>query len=654
MRIHRRLLAVAALAVLAASAGAASLTSAAPSPARLRAFEGCPSFLAYVRKEALPLVGPSGLGSGVVGIGATAPPGPARDAVAGAQRADADFSGTNVQEEGVDEPDLVKTDGRTLFVVSDGRVSALDVRSRRPKLLDSLRLDAGWAHELLLDRSRLIVLSQGTPMPMPIDGGVGIRAPRWPYPSKTELTEVDVSRPDRLRVLRTLELDGGYLTARLVGHVARVVLSSPIGQDLPFVAPGSPGAAETARATEQNRAVVQSAGARSWLPSRTLRGPKGRILDSGPIVQCRNVRRPTGFSGLGMVTVLTVDLARGLDPIDADAIVSDGRVVYASRSSLYVATDRFDPRAADGRPVADGVTTAIHRFDISSPTQTSYHGSATFAGVLLNQWSLSEWNGTLRVASTEQPVWWGGPQTESQTTVTTFGQRKGALARLGSVGGLGNGERVYAVRFIGDTGYVVTFRQVDPLYTLDLSTPSRPVVRGELKIRGYSAYLHPVGDDLLLGIGRDATDDGRVLGTQASLFDVSDIRSPKRLDAFSLGNGLSEAEQDHHAFLWWPRTGLAVIPLQAYGDTPFIGALGLRVRRTDGIAEVGRVAHPGQPGVEPVGSPGTPIRRSIVVGDVVYTMSAAGVRASALGTFADLGFARLPQGGPVAPPQPTR
>ena len=164
MRIHRRLLAVAALAVLAASAGAASLTSAAPSPARLRAFEGCPSFLAYVRKEALPLVGPSGLGSGVVGIGATAPPGPARDAVAGAQRADADFSGTNVQEEGVDEPDLVKTDGRTLFVVSDGRVSALDVRSRRPQLLDSLRLDAGWAHELLLDGNRLLVLSQGTPI----------------------------------------------------------------------------------------------------------------------------------------------------------------------------------------------------------------------------------------------------------------------------------------------------------------------------------------------------------------------------------------------------------------------------------------------------------------------------------------------------------
>jgi hypothetical protein len=220
---------------------------------------------------------------------------------------------------------------------------------------------------------------------------------------------------------------------------------------------------------------------------------------------------------------------------------------------------------------------------------------------------------------------------------------------LGRIGGLGKGERVYAVRFIEDNAYVVTFRQVDPLYVLDLSTPSRPAVRGELKIRGYSAYLHPVAEDLLLGIGQDATDDGRVVGAQASLFDVSDPRQPRRLDAFPLGKGWSEAEQDHHAFLWWPRSRLAVLPLQAYGDAPFVGALGLRVARVGGITEVGRVAHPAVPGGG--GSPGTPIRRTVVVGDALYTVSAAGVRASALGSFADLGFAPLPRptGSPKQP-----
>ena len=513
MRIHRRLLAVAALAVLAASAGAASLTSAAPSPARLRAFEGCPSFLAYVRKEALPLVGPSGLGSGVVGIGATAPPGPARDAVAGAQRADADFSGTNVQEEGVDEPDLVKTDGRTLFVVSDGRGQ----RARRP-------LAPTEAPRLAAPRRR--VGARAAPRPQPPDRPVAGDADADPDRRRRRdpRTTVAVPLEDRAhrgrrrpagpsaRAAHT-ELDGGYLTARLVGHVARVV---PVLTDRAEHLPSWPRAAQERprrRATEQNRAVVQSAGARSWLPSRTLRGPKGRILDSGPIVQCRNVRRPTGFSGLGMVTVLTVDLARGLDPIDADAIVSNGRVVYASRSSLYVATDRFDPRAADGRPVADGVTTAIHRFDISSPTQTSYHGSATFAGVLLNQWSLSEWNGTLRVASTEQPVWWGGPQTESQTTVTTSASGKARWHGSGAWAGSETESGSTRCASSGTPGTLSPSVKSTRSTPSTCGAPSRPVVRGELKtIRGYLAYLHPVGDDLLLGIGRDATDDGRVLG----------------------------------------------------------------------------------------------------------------------------------------------
>jgi uncharacterized secreted protein with C-terminal beta-propeller domain len=159
-------------------------------------------------------------------------------------------------------------------------------------------------------------------------------------------------------------------------------------------------------------------------------------------------------------------------------------------------------------------------------------------------------------------------------------------------------------------------------------------VRGELKIRGYSAYLHPVGDALLLGIGQDATDEGRVLGAQASLFDVSDVRSPRRLDSFSLGKSWSEAEQDHHAFLWWPRSRLALIPVQAAGDTPFAGALGLRVR-PGGISLAGRVVHTAD------GSAGAQIRRSVVVGDVLYTVSDTGVKATALASFADLGFARL-------------
>jgi uncharacterized secreted protein with C-terminal beta-propeller domain len=636
MRLRSGVVAIVVLAAVCAASvgGAADAAGESAAGTRLRAFDGCPSFLDYVRRHALPLVGPWGFAGGP---SLRVPPTAARDAVAGSKgAAEVDFSGTNVQEEGVDEPDLVKTDGRTLFVVSGAKVSAVDVRNRKPRVLGSVALEAG-SGELLLHGKRLLVLSQGAQIGIPIDAPAGIRAP-WPYPATTTITEIDVGDPSRMRVVRTLELDGGYLTARLVGRAVRIVLSSPMAVELKFAAPVGAEKGDLDRSTDRNKDVIRTSGAGAWLPGYTLESASGRVTRQGRIVQCRNIRRPPSFSGLGLVTVLTIDADRGLDPVDSDAVVSDGRVVYASKSRLYVATDRWDKRLMDGRPVPGETSTAIHAFDISSATQTHYLASGVVPGVLLSQWSLSERNGILRVASTEQPVWWGGPRTESESSVTTLGERSGALVQLGRVGGLGKGERVYAVRFIDDVGYVVTFRQVDPLYTLDLSTPSRPVVRGELKIRGYSAYLHPVGDDLLLGIGQDATDEGRVVGTQASLFDVSDVRSPKRLDALPLGKGWSEAEQSHHAFLWWPKTRLAVLPLQTFDEQPFAGALGLRVRRSDGISAAGRVSHPARTS----STAGVAVRRSVVVGDVLYTVSDVGVKASALATFADLGFASLP------------
>ena len=287
-----------------------------------------------------------------------------------------------------------------------------------------------------------------------------------------------------------------------------------------------------------------------------------------------------------MLTVLTVDLTKGLQPVDSAAVMTDGRIVYASPESLYVTTERWADRPDPDKPTEEqaGAQTEIHKFDISSPTKTQYRGSGRVSGYLLSQWSLSEYRGVLRVVSTESPAWWGsGGETES--FLTTLRPSGGNLVQVGRVGGLGKGERVYSVRFAGDTGYVVTFRQVDPLFTLDLSRPEQPRVLGELKIPGYSAYLHPIGDDLLLGVGQDVDEkSGRPLGTQLSIFDVSDLRKPTRLHTQHLGQGWSEAEHDHHAFLFWPRTGLVMIPFEQR-------AVGFRVGRSRGIDPLGQVEH---------------------------------------------------------------
>ena len=635
----RKLAAVLTVLAALSAALAAQSTGDTSSPAhrvsagkgpRLQRLGSCGGLLRYAKQNAGRVVGPWGVpGMDVAQRGMPVPPPPpppgpvpVRKGAPGAPR-----SGTNVQEEGVDEPDIVKTNGSYLFTVARGKLHAVDLRSGRPRLVDTLDLVDGWEHELLLHGNRLLVLSRGS-LPIQLPGSRTV-LPQYGE-AGTILAEVDVSDPTWMRVVRRLTLEGVYLDARLVGAAARIVVTSSAPHDLRFATPSSGEPAALARATAKNRARINTSKLRHWLPTYTLTNIRRKRTTHGRLVQCRNVWRPAKFSGLGLLTVLTVELDKGLVVADSDSVAGDGKIVYASTTGLYVATELWADRAA-GTP-RQGVKTALHKFDISRSGSTTYSGSGEVSGFLLNQWSLSERRGVLRVASTEAATQWDVPDSES--FVTTLDERSNKLVAIGRVGGLGHGERVYAVRFVDDVGYVVTFRQVDPLYTLDLSNPARPRVLGELKISGYSAYLHPIGDDLLLGIGQDATEQGRTLGTQLSLFDVSDLRRPARLHRRTLPAGYSEAEFEHHAFLYWPPSRLTVVPLATYGDRPFVGAIGFRVGRANGIDEVGRIGH---------GTFAAAIRRSAVVGDTLYTVSDVGVRASDLGSLANQGWAGFPQ-----------
>ncbi len=593
----------------------------AASHAALQQFDACESFLQWVRAAAAEHVGPYGLdpmggymveeafamggddmadmamedsdGSGAM----TAAP------VAGEQ-ASGEFSTTNVQEEGVDEPDLVKTDGTRLYLVARGTLYSIDVSGSTPVVIDQIRLgeDDYTTADLLLGTDRLYAItSVWAPTVFPTDdpaastddlsGGDSLMSDFVEGYSMVKVVEIAVSADGTLSEASQLSIDGSYVAARRIGDGVRLVVRHDVGNRLGFLYPSQPNRQGEDAATEHNRQVILDSSLEDWVASYRLASADGTTT-TGLVTDCTRMTAPQEFSGASSVSVLSLDMTRPLDSGNAVTLFGAADTVYASTGSLYTATYAFPPMMPlmeSGDPASDPApefTSQIHRFDITDPTGASYVASGEAPGRLLNQWAMSEYDGHLRVATTDGSPWWGGADTATSSSVVVFRTDGRDLVPTGVVDGLGVNEDIVGVRFIGPTGYVVTFRRTDPLYVLDLSDPAAPTMDGELKITGYSGYLHPVGEGYLLGVGQEATEDGMAIGTKVSLFDVSDPTAPAEVDRWILPDSSSSVEWDHRGFLYWPSDQLAVVPLDwAPNDA---GAVVLRVG--DGtLEEVGQI-----------------------------------------------------------------
>ncbi len=514
---------------------------------------------------------------------------------ASAGRDSSAFSTTNNQEVDVDEPDLVKTDGKFVYAVADSALRIVDV-SGTPKVVSTLKLD-GAAHQLLLRNDTLLVIATQSSYYRPMEPAADIAIAPYPGAGKTIVTELSVADRTKPTVKRTMTIEGDYVDARQNGGTARIVIDS------------APDAIQPAQISKAKTAT--------FLGGTVLRSKVSGKTYRRQLVKCNQVRHPRAFSGLDVLTIMTVDLDKGMYSLDRDGLMAGAQVVYGSANSLYVASQRYSRSDNASR-------TEIHRFSVADSEKTVYRASGSVPGSALNQYAFSEYKGDLRVATTEDP------QEGTHSAISVLRQDGTQLKSIGRLSGLGKTERIYAVRFIEDRGYVVTFRQTDPLFVVDLSKPTEPRLRGELEIPGYSAYLHPVGGDRLLGIGQEATAEGRITGAQASLFDVSDPAKPTRVAQLKYGGGRFGAEDDPHAFLYWSPTKLAVLPLTIYNaQDGFGGAVGLRVG--SGLTEVGRTEHP-----TPDKSLAPAVSRALVIGERVYTLSYAG-----------LGITRLDNLGPV-------
>lgn len=537
---------------------------------------------------------------------------PAADGSTGGESEGSGTSGTNTQEAGVDEGDITETDGRFVYSIIDNRLRSVDLDTSA--VLADIEVPQGES-QLVLVGDVLVVATNS-----------------WSQSASTVVTRysIDSGVPE---FRRRDHLEGFMVSMRVVDGVVQLVLQAGITNRLDFVSPrdGTTDALEAAK--QRNIEVIEGLDAEDLLPRSFEESELGAWGTPTVAVDCARMGHPGDFSGWGVTWVATLDTeARDADvtsaPRGAAGLITQAGNTYTSEQSLYVTTNRWNDVANEewvfNNP--ESPRTVIHRFSLLDGVD--YLASGEVIGTLLNSYSMSEFEGDLRVATTAYSDDFGGGQDNGVHVLRLDGAD---LVEVGSVRGLGRGEQIQGVRFDGPRGYVVTFRQVDPLYVIDLSNPTSPAMVGELKIPGYSTYLKPIGDDRVIGVGMSGTETGVITGVQVSLFDVSDPAAPRQVATAQIAEW-SEATWDPHAFLWWEPTGQIVIPKEMncveFGGPGCESAVVLRLEG-DELVEQGRL------------SQWFPIRRSMIAANRLVTVSAGGVLVSdmeALDEISDIRF----------------
>ncbi|MCW2813503.1 MAG: hypothetical protein JWN84_958 [Nocardioides sp.] len=474
-------------------------------------------------------------------------------------------TGTNVQEAGVDEPDAVKTSGDLLVRLRGAELTTYDVGGERVEEVGSLDLGDFHDGEILLAGDTVVAVGNDGSRP-PSSGAFRAFAygAEQPVP-QTRVLSVDVADPTTPTLERTVDYDAALVATRQHGDDVRVVLSKGL-PDLDFDSDDA-GTGNGTRAVSANRALVEDTTLDDWLPHVSVDG--GEPTD---LLSCDRVAVPR--AELGLATMAVVGFGAG-SPGETEAfgLAGEAAMTYESTDHLYLAAsggdlgggfdDCFDCFRATSSSAAFSGTTHVYDFALDG-TSATYVGAGEVEGSVRDRWAMDEVDGVLRLAV--------GPSSETAdaNSVVTLRAEGDELVEVGRLDGLGPNEDLKAVRWFDGLAVLVTFRRIDPLYAVDMADPADPTLLGELKIPGFSTYLHPLGPRRIVGVGSD----GRS-GAQAGLFDLTDVTDPQQLDVTSYGPGsYAKAGDDPRQFTWLPdrRVVLTVI---ARGRGGFVSRLQL-------------------------------------------------------------------------------
>ena len=575
------------------------------------------------------------------GVGIFASPasssGGAANAASPAERGD--YSETNNQVAGVEEADLVKTDGDHLYVLAGDGIDIVRAWPAEELSVVSHLAIEGREQSLFLHGTTLTVLSQ-------MDGweaAGGVADRMWwggSWQPKVAVTVIDVSDVTQPVIRERTEIDGWLVSARAID--ARVIVVAQDAIDIPMpayvenpdggkddlpddvgriafgaaVMPGWWGGSSYVYEDEAAyRARLEAAWDEGVLPAYSI--DVGGEMETGFLVDAGHAYvpvTPQDAEFLSVVSFVVDDEAAGPDSVTSVGGASG--IVYASLSGLYVAATTWGNWWDD---TDAAVSTNVYAFDLTDAA-IPLAAMGAVDGMVLDQFSLDEHNGDLRIATTTWGTDWAG---EPSSGISVLRADAGNLQLVGAVTGLAPGERIYSARFAGDQAYVSTFRQIDPFFVIDLADPTAPRVTGELKIPGFSSYLQRLDETHVLGVGRDVDPDtGRVLGIQLSLFDVADPTDPRRVATHTFpGEGWSawsEALWNHLAISWFPEQGILTLPLDQgdWSSTPSNSLVVLRVDLGEnaGFTQLGEIVH------------GDPVRRSLRIDSFLYSVSGGEVQ----------------------------
>lgn len=512
-----------------------------------------------------------------------------------------EFSGTNNQVVDVDEADIVKGDGDRLYLIHGNNLAVLHAwPAAESTLLGSIVLE-GTPRDLFVRGDRAVVFSD---IWDPYSAGL-TADPYGYFSGATKVTVLNVGG-DVPSVERELYLEGYYISSRRHDDVVRTVVQN--GARSPQVPYpyleytdlfGNPYPIEVIDSQVDEWfsriiSAVRNSDIDDWLSREWVRD-NGNLSQLPP--RCADYYVPDpGVTRPGVTNVVSFNLTAAELELGGASIFGMAERVYANTEAVILAS--YDMRY-DTRGIA-GEQTLLHRFTLDG-ANTAYQASGFVAGHIHNQFSLDEQDGVVRVSTTERR-WdgfdeanpWNWVPPEPVNRVITLERQDSELVTLGQTEEFAYNEEIYATRFIGDRGYVVTFRQTDPFFVIDLSDPADPHLVGELKIPGFSEYLHPLDANHLLALGRDTeqVEGGFIdLGQALQIFDVTDPTAPELAHKFVFeGGASSQANVDHHAITFHPEQNLIAFPLTAYYPTYRNSLEVFRVDGATGFEQVGSIS----------------------------------------------------------------